>query len=68
MENNENKKAPEELADEALEKVSGGDYEGWGSGDLVAAICSNCDKSFLTEQMTLRGDHYYCPDCGKQLV
>ncbi len=61
-------KSFEELADEALDKVSGGDYEGWGSGDLVAAICSNCDKSFLTEQMTLRGGHYYCPDCGKQLV
>ena len=65
MENNN--KSFEELADEALDKVAGGD-EGCGSGDLVSAICSNCDKIFLTEQMTLRGYHYYCPICQKQLV
>ena len=68
MNNSENKKSSEELADEALDMVAGGDYESWGSGDLVLAICSNCDKTILTEEMTFRGGHYYCPICQKLLL
>ena len=30
MNNSENKKSSEELADEALDMVAGGDYESWG--------------------------------------
>ena len=38
MENSENKKTPEELADEALDKVAGGEY----GGDFVVLNCRSC--------------------------
>ena len=79
MDNNENKKAPEELADESLEAVAGGEgdvIEVTGrmkmieteSGPVPAVMtCSDCSKNFLMFQTRSSNGHYFCPICGKQL-
>ena len=61
MENNN--KSNEELADEALDKVAGGQEEAQGT-----LFCSKCRKFISTEQLNCHDGHYYCPDCGKQLA
>lgn len=54
MENNENKKAPEELTDEALDQVAGGYYtadEFFKYATFVSAfksrnVCNHCNTNF----------------------
>ena len=68
MDNNETKKSYEELADEALDKVAGGqEVWGGGMGSLLGCSCFDCEKSFTTEQLELRDGNYYCPLCHKRL-
>ena len=65
MENNENKKAPEALADEALDQVAGG----WNRETLDQNMfaCSECIKWFTVDKLNWHDGHYYCPDCGTQV-
>lgn len=59
MDDNENKKSFEELADEALDKVAGGRIYSDGSGMYY---CSNCGASFpIIHSMR----HIKCPSCGE---
>ena len=61
MKNSENKKSSEELADETLDKVAGGQEA------QITLFCDECMKGFRAEQMNWHDGHYYCPDCGKLL-
>lgn len=46
MNDNENKKAPEALADEVLDKVAGGGWEFlWGSASPRVPSCGICHRS-----------------------
>ena len=62
MDDNENKKSNEELADEALDKVAGGKICSDRSGMYY---CSNCGATFpIIPNMRLR--HIKCPSCGAE--
>ena len=62
MNDNENKKVPEALADEALEQVAGGRIYQDRHGILY---CDSCGASFLAEHLqTMRRIH--CPYCGAE--
>ena len=62
MDNNEDKKSGEELADEALDRVAGGRIYQDRHGILY---CDSCGASFLAEHLqTMRRLH--CPYCGAE--
>lgn len=57
MENSENKKTLEELADEVLDKVAGGKAMAISPG-----YCPKCNSYYMPSQARRRGgDEYYCP-------
>lgn len=59
MSDKENKKTSQELADEALDAVSGGLY---GSDEEVT--CTKCHKPIKKLQATVINDLYYCSTCA----
>ena len=70
--NNENKKAPEELADESLGAVAGGNIRipAFVFSDLPPEQHTQCDRcggtfspDMVTEQMTRNGNKWLCPAC-----
>ena len=76
MENNENKKAPEALADEALDAVTGGakkltwQWGQWDSATPRVLTCSDChrsDASVAVYTLDLGKGWtsmiYLCPNC-----
>ena len=73
MSDNENKKPPEELADEALDKVAGGGSSWAGeTPDLAEFIseheCSNCHRSVSGNDGYKRSDGaWFCKTCWYQL-
>lgn len=63
MNDSENKKTPEALADEALNQVAGGVDE-----TKPDQVCFKCFKHYYSSQLELHDDgNYYCPDCGVSL-
>lgn len=61
MDDGENKKTPEELADEALDKEAGGTAEESGT---------NMSYNRLVElpEIVWRDGDSYCPYCGERLI
>ena len=55
---NENKKSSEELADEELDAVTGGNGR-----QSQGAMCPKCQRHILLGQAERRDGHYYCPYC-----
>ena len=66
MENSENKKTPEELADEALDKVAG------GSLPLVSRICPVCQEDkmvglYYDPANPITTACWICPECASKI-
>ena len=68
----EDKKTPEELADEALGAVAGGDIQipSFVASDLPPETHTQCDRcggtfspDMVTEHMTRNGNKWLCPAC-----
>lgn len=62
MNSDEHKKSGEELTEEALDAVAGGQGR-----TPQAAMCPTCQKRVLRVLAELRDGHYYCPDCHTPL-
>ena len=67
-----NNKSFEALADEALDKVAGGqeEYEGRieGTVSLGVTLCFGCGRVLSEDEIDSHDGQYYCSFCHKQLM
>ncbi len=67
MENNENKKTPEELADEALDQVAGGEYNSYYIGTCPVCREDKRLEVYYDPANPLATVHHICADCARDL-